>query len=97
MKIGTIAYCAICGKEFRAVSYRQKCCSEQCQRKRVSQRQMGSRLWEKEIAAEYGIEPTPRQPEPEKSLAEVAKAAKEAGMTYGQYVLEMARLGSGAG
>lgn len=97
MKIGTIAYCAVCGKEFSAVSYRQKCCSEQCQRTRANRRQMGSRLWEKEISAEYGIHPTSRQPKPEKSLAEVAKAAKEAGMTYGQYVLEMARLGSGAG
>lgn len=69
------AVCAICGKKFAAIG-NGKYCSQAC----------------KDEADRRGRQRNRQQQHHEKqptTLAEIAKAANEAGMTYGQYVMMM--------
>lgn len=85
--------CPICGREF--VTERRRYCSESCSREaRIEdQKRRNRELNRKPRPA--SVKPRVR-PKEESSLQELARKAREAGMTYGQYVaLEYAKIRRG--
>lgn len=82
---GETAKCVVCGKEFERKG-RQIYCSRECSRVKINER---ARLFSRE-AEQRKKEECIRKRNIKKSKAnvinEIAKAAREAGMSYGQYV-----------
>lgn len=68
--------CRICGKVFYNTSSNCVTCSDSC-------RAVNHRLTSHRYKAKVKLKPDAML-----SLAEISKAAKEAGMTYGQYVAQ---------
>lgn len=75
--------CPICGREF--VTERRRYCSESCSREaRIENQKRANREMSRKPRM---ISPAPREkPCKENSLQELARKAREAGMSYGQYV-----------
>lgn len=76
-KLGT-RECDICGKEFKPRYLRQVSCSKECQKLRHS---WSATLWQQQIE-----EKSRRIPDNVPSIAETARKAREAGLSYGMYV-----------
>ncbi len=76
--------CEICGKQFGAWNKRQKFCSDECRDKHKMQQSAMFREIYKEQKQQRKAE---KKKKP--SLADIAVAARQAGMTYGQYVAKM--------
>lgn len=73
--------CIVCGKEFMCRSKKALCCEGECRRIRGN-----------EIAREYRktIKMTEKKKiKPKYSIAQISVKAKEAGMSYGEYVQKM--------
>lgn len=73
LNMGDIITCPTCGKNFQYSSSRKRYCSVECQRK--AQR---TKTGEKTL-------PRPRKKRA-KTMAEIARAAREEHMSYGEYV-----------
>jgi len=83
--------CPVCGKEF-IIKGKRKYCSEECSEKVCSQRK---KTWGKEYYRKPGRINAKQEgaQKRESSLQELARKAREAGMTYGQYVaMDYARI-----
>jgi predicted nucleic acid-binding Zn ribbon protein len=76
--------CGVCGKDFDGWNKNQKYCSEEC--KHVSHLQRGEMYREN---ARLKAEQKKEEAKKKKALEEIAMAARNAGMTYGQYVARM--------
>ena len=78
-----IKTCPICGREF--VAERRRYCSEGCSREaRIENQKRANREMSRKPRP---VSAVPRgKPKKENSLQEIARKAREAGMTYGQYV-----------
>ncbi|MCI9249737.1 MAG: hypothetical protein HFG99_11475 [Dorea sp.] len=88
-----IRTCPICGREF--VTGRRRYCSESCSREaRIEYQKKANREMSRKPRP---VSAVPRgKPKRESSLQEIARKAREAGMTYGQYVaLEYAKIRRG--
>ena len=76
--------CGVCGKEFDGWNKNQRYCSDACKNEAHRQRgeiyRANARLKEEQKKAEANKK---------KALEEIATAARNAGMTYGQYVARM--------
>lgn len=74
-------YCQFCGKSFFAKTNGRKYCCRECMKK----------SWAKEKEAKAAEETAVRKTKKREkmTLAEVCRAASEAGMSYGQYVSTM--------
>lgn len=83
--------CAVCGTMFQKRKKDHLCCSEKCQLKR-------RRQYEKEMNALYRSQKKDKAKKIEKTnhekIADIAIAAREEGLSYGQYV---AKYGANAG
>lgn len=78
-----VKICPVCGREF--VTERRRYCSEGCSREaRIKNQKIRNRELSRKPRP---ISTKPRgKPEQVSSLQELARKAREAGMTYGQYV-----------
>lgn len=76
-----INQCLVCGREFQAFRTDQKVCSQECGREYTN---MTAREKVKKYKAEREVRKTPAE-----DLETVARKAREAGMTYGEYVGQM--------
>ena len=74
-----VVKCPICGKEFKQIRGNQIVCSSECRKKRTRQLAKENKKTEKKK----------RTKTVRKSLIEIEKEAKEAGMSYGKYVALM--------
>lgn len=79
--------CAICGKEFIATRANCKYCGQQC--KEEANRIKSREYWSRNCVGENALKQMMQQQKPRASVTEIAIAAKEAGMSYGQYVVQM--------
>lgn len=68
--------CKYCGKEFDATKSKRLYCSDKCKK---------SRWREKDKKRKYGV----HMENPNAAVVDIAVKAREAGMTYGQYVAKM--------
>jgi predicted nucleic acid-binding Zn ribbon protein len=68
--------CKYCGKEFDATKSKRLYCSDKCKK---------SRWREKDKKRKYGV----HMENPNAAVVDMAVKAREAGMTYGQYVAKM--------
>ena len=80
-RVQRIVQCKICGKEFTTVLNRKKCCSEECVKKNSK---INQEIWWNK---QKGIKP--KKKEKKLTVTQIAVMAKQAGMTYGQYVARM--------
>lgn len=88
-----IRTCPICGREF--VTERRRYCSESCSREARGKQQ---KTYNREMSRKpEQVSTKPRvKSKKENSLQELARKAREAGMSYGQYVaLEYAKIKRG--
>ena len=74
--------CEICGEVFNRISYNQRYCGEKCKREANILRSREKRRTEKLNAQTKTKHET---------LSEVAARARDAGMTYGQYMVSLKR------
>lgn len=74
--------CIFCGKQMSFIKSRKMFCSRQCINKYYNRERYDGGL---EMARELLPKRTPYK-EPDLSIAEVQRRAREMGMTYGQYV-----------
>lgn len=80
-----IIVCKICGKPFEARHSNTKYC-EKCRKKKA---EMASHVRSAEEQAKYAYQKTIEQMRAKRngpSISEIVKAAKEEGVTYGEYV-----------
>ncbi len=68
--------CKYCGKEFDATKSKRLYCSDKCKKS----------FWKKkDIKRKHGV----HMEKPNAAVVDIAVKAREAGMTYGQYVAKM--------
>ena len=83
--MGKISVCQVCGKEFEITGSRRKYCSKKCSEKgyRIDQNRRSKERNQREREKRQRTAGRTKKLSP---LDEVARKAREAGMTYGQYV-----------
>ena len=70
--------CGVCNKDFWTITKTKKYCSDECKKVAVAR---NSKRWREGITQKKSKPKKPNQ-----DLIDIATAAREAGMTYGQYV-----------
>lgn len=76
--------CAVCGNEFMGWNKKQKFCGEECKRK--NELRMGEIYRER---ARLKTKENKTVQKKKQALNDISMAARNAGMTYGQYVARM--------
>lgn len=77
--------CVVCSKAFVATRENTICCSEPCKKKRRLQ----VAAQQRKIAAQKSERAKEKKEKKQRSITDIAVAARHAGMTYGQYVARM--------
>ena len=86
--------CRICGKEFIPTSSRNCFCSPECRQIGVDERRKRYRIKKYDVIQPPYADPPAETAKPKRrvkpaiSLVEAARLAKEAHMTYGEYILK---------
>ena len=80
-----ISVCANCGKEFTANNRASKYCSDECRKAQEKKRKEYYRL-NPDAKPKRGPQPRRNNKKKENPFVEILTAAREAGMSYGQYV-----------
>lgn len=83
-KIKYAKKCEICGKLFDAWNNRQKFCSDDCRYKHKLQQ---GAVFREVYKSQEQKQKSRKKKKP--TLTEISAAARQAGMTYGQYVAKM--------
>ena len=74
--------CAVCGREFEKIKNRQTICSDEC--RELRKKENVTRAWNKR---KFKAEIKKRKATSNiKSISEIQKEARKAGMSYGEYV-----------